>query len=178
MNRDVSILNTPPAGTAVWRRELAGLRRQPDHARSFLPIGVRSAFTSHLIHVLICFLQSGGAHPPNPPLRHPRIFRTRRRACSDVISLGVGEPDFATPWHIREAAIYSLEKGETCYTSNLGLLDAAQGIAEIRRRNSSASLRSGDGDHRHRRRERGARPRVPRAAQSRRRGASTTSRAT
>jgi len=38
----------------------------------------------------------------------------------DVISLGVGEPDFATPWHIREAAIYSLEKGQTSYTSNLG----------------------------------------------------------
>ncbi len=39
----------------------------------------------------------------------------------DVISLGVGEPDFAAPWHIREAAIYSLEKGNTSYTSNLGL---------------------------------------------------------
>lgn len=38
----------------------------------------------------------------------------------DVISLGVGEPDFTTPWHIREAAIYSLEKGQTSYTSNLG----------------------------------------------------------
>ncbi|MGI8605020.1 MAG: aminotransferase class I/II-fold pyridoxal phosphate-dependent enzyme [Verrucomicrobiales bacterium] len=41
---------------------------------------------------------------------------------NDVISLGVGEPDFATPWHIREAAIFALERGETCYTSNLGLL--------------------------------------------------------
>ena len=39
----------------------------------------------------------------------------------DVISLGVGEPDFSAPWHIREAAIYSLEKGNTSYTSNLGL---------------------------------------------------------
>ena len=39
----------------------------------------------------------------------------------DVISLGVGEPDFVTPWHIREAAIYALEKGKTSYTSNLGL---------------------------------------------------------
>lgn len=38
----------------------------------------------------------------------------------DVISLGIGEPDFVTPWHIREAAIYSLEKGHTGYTSNLG----------------------------------------------------------
>jgi aminotransferase len=40
-----------------------------------------------------------------------------------VISLGVGEPDFATPWHIREAAIYSLERGYTMYTSNYGLLE-------------------------------------------------------
>ena len=38
-----------------------------------------------------------------------------------VISLGVGEPDFATPWHIREAAIYSIERGYTMYTSNLGM---------------------------------------------------------
>ncbi|MFQ6061789.1 MAG: hypothetical protein ACE5J9_01250, partial [Methanosarcinales archaeon] len=41
----------------------------------------------------------------------------------DVISLGVGEPDFVTPWHIREACIYSLEKGHTTYTSNYGLLE-------------------------------------------------------
>lgn len=47
----------------------------------------------------------------------------------DVISLGVGEPDFATPWTIREAAIYSLEKGETSYTSNLGLLTLRERIA-------------------------------------------------
>ena len=39
----------------------------------------------------------------------------------DAISLGVGEPDFVTPWHIREAGIYSLEKGHTYYTSNSGL---------------------------------------------------------
>ncbi len=47
----------------------------------------------------------------------------------DVISLGVGEPDFATPWHIREAAIYSLEKGRTTYTSNLGTLELRKAIA-------------------------------------------------
>lgn len=40
---------------------------------------------------------------------------------SDVISLGVGEPDFDTPWHIRDEGIYSLEKGRTFYTSNSGL---------------------------------------------------------
>jgi aminotransferase len=47
----------------------------------------------------------------------------------DVISLGVGEPDFVTPWHIREAAIYSLEKGQTSYTSNLGLLSLRKSIS-------------------------------------------------
>ncbi len=41
----------------------------------------------------------------------------------DAISLGVGEPDFDTPWHIREEGIYSLEKGRTFYTSNAGLSD-------------------------------------------------------
>ena len=39
----------------------------------------------------------------------------------NVISLGVGEPDFDTPWHIRDEGIYSLEKGRTFYTSNAGL---------------------------------------------------------
>jgi len=46
-----------------------------------------------------------------------------------VISLGVGEPDFATPWHIREAAIYSLEKGYTMYTSNLGMPELRQELS-------------------------------------------------
>ena len=41
----------------------------------------------------------------------------------DVISLGVGEPDFQTPWAVREAAIYSLERGQTTYTSNYGLVE-------------------------------------------------------
>ncbi len=45
-----------------------------------------------------------------------------------VISLGVGEPDFVTPWHIREAAIYALERGRTGYTSNLGLLKLREAI--------------------------------------------------
>ena len=42
---------------------------------------------------------------------------------ADTISLGVGEPDFDTPWHIRDEGIYSLEKGKTFYTSNSGLLE-------------------------------------------------------
>lgn len=47
----------------------------------------------------------------------------------DVISLGIGEPDFTTPWHIREAAIFSLERGVTSYTSNLGLLSLREALA-------------------------------------------------
>ena len=46
-----------------------------------------------------------------------------------VISLGVGEPDFVTPWHIREAGIYSLEKGHTSYTSNYGMIELREEIA-------------------------------------------------
>jgi aminotransferase len=46
-----------------------------------------------------------------------------------VISLGVGEPDYTTPWHIREAAIYSLEQGRTMYTSNLGTPELRQELA-------------------------------------------------
>ena len=47
----------------------------------------------------------------------------------DVISLGIGEPDFDTPWHIREASIFALEHGVTSYTSNLGLLKLRRAIA-------------------------------------------------
>ena len=47
----------------------------------------------------------------------------------DAISLGVGEPDFDTPWHIRDEGIYSLEKGRTFYTSNSGLKDLKKEIA-------------------------------------------------
>ena len=47
----------------------------------------------------------------------------------DVISLGVGEPDFVTPWNIREAGIYSLEEGMTSYTSNKGMLELRQDIS-------------------------------------------------
>ena len=47
----------------------------------------------------------------------------------DALSLGVGEPDFDTPWHIRDEGIYSLEKGRTFYTSNTGLKDLKIEIA-------------------------------------------------
>ncbi len=47
----------------------------------------------------------------------------------DAISLGVGEPDFDTPWHIRDEGIYSLERGRTFYTSNSGLKELREEIA-------------------------------------------------
>lgn len=52
----------------------------------------------------------------------------------DVISLGVGEPDFDTPWHIREEGIYSLHKGRTFYTSNSGLIELREEIARFMKR--------------------------------------------
>ena len=48
----------------------------------------------------------------------------------DVISLGVGEPDFVTPWNVREAGIYSLEMGETHYSANAGFIELRQEIAK------------------------------------------------
>jgi len=62
----------------------------------------------------------------------------------DVISLGIGEPDFDTPWHIREAAIYALEKGKTHYTSNLGLLELRRAIAAYVERNYGIGYRPDD----------------------------------
>ena len=57
----------------------------------------------------------------------------------DVVSLGVGEPDFVTPWHIREAAIYALEQGRTSYTSNLGLLKLREAISRNVEKNFNVS---------------------------------------
>ena len=53
----------------------------------------------------------------------------------DVISLGVGEPDFTTPWTIRESGIYSIERGHTAYTSNLGMLPLRRAVCDYVRRN-------------------------------------------
>ena len=55
----------------------------------------------------------------------------------DAISLGVGEPDFDTPWHIREEGIYSLEKGRTFYTSNAGLMELKVEIANYLKRKNN-----------------------------------------
>jgi len=58
-----------------------------------------------------------------------RKFFDLLSSMEDVISLGIGEPDFVTPWHIREAGTYSLEKGYTMYTSNSGMLELRQELA-------------------------------------------------
>jgi aminotransferase len=62
----------------------------------------------------------------------------------DVISLGIGEPDFDTPWHIREAAIYALEKGKTHYTSNLGLLELRRAISVYVEKHYTVAYRPDD----------------------------------
>ncbi|HID28217.1 MAG TPA: aminotransferase class I/II-fold pyridoxal phosphate-dependent enzyme, partial [Methanosarcinales archaeon] len=66
----------------------------------------------------------------NVPASGIRRFFELVIGMEDVISLGVGEPDFVTPWHIREACIYSLEKGHTTYTSNYGLLELREEISK------------------------------------------------
>jgi aminotransferase len=58
-----------------------------------------------------------------------RKFFDLLSSVEDVISLSIGEPDFVTPWHIREAGIYSLEKGYTMYTSNSGVPELRQELA-------------------------------------------------
>jgi aminotransferase len=62
----------------------------------------------------------------------------------DVISLGVGEPDFVTPWHIREAAIFALEKGKTYYTSNLGLIELRRAVSAYVEQHFCVSYRPED----------------------------------
>jgi aminotransferase len=69
-------------------------------------------------------------HVRDIPRSGIRDFFEIVQSMTGVISLGIGEPDFVTPWHIREAAIYALERGKTGYTSNLGLLRLRQAIAE------------------------------------------------
>jgi aminotransferase len=64
-----------------------------------------------------------------------RKFFELTLSMDDVISLGVGEPDFVTPWHIREAAMYSLEKGYTMYTSNWGLQELRDEISKGLKKN-------------------------------------------
>lgn len=69
-------------------------------------------------------------HVRSIPRSGIRDFFEIVQSMTGVISLGIGEPDFVTPWHIREAAIYALERGKTGYTSNLGLMRLREVISE------------------------------------------------
>ena len=75
----------------------------------------------------------------NPTIQGIRPFGIRKffdllEELGDGISLGVGEPDFVTPWHIRDAGIYSLERGHTKYTSNAGMLQLRREVASYLKR--------------------------------------------
>ena len=78
-------------------------------------------------------------HVINLPKSGIRDFFEIVSKMKDVISLGIGEPDFDTPWHIREAGIYALEKGKTHYTSNLGLIELRRAINKYVEKNFAVS---------------------------------------
>ena len=73
-----------------------------------------------------------------------RAFFDLVNTMDDVISLGVGEPDFTTPWSIRESGVYSLEHGHTSYTSNLGMPKLRQAICAYVENHYGASYDPGD----------------------------------
>ena len=79
------------------------------------------------------------SHVVNLPKSGIRDFFDIVAKMKDAISLGVGEPDFDTPWHIREAGIYALEKGKTHYTSNLGLIELRRAINKYVEQNFNVS---------------------------------------
>jgi len=83
-------------------------------------------------------------HVVNLPKSGIRDFFEIVAGMKDVISLGIGEPDFDTPWHIREAGIYALEKGKTHYTSNLGLIELRRAISRYVEKNFSISYQPED----------------------------------
>lgn len=66
----------------------------------------------------------------NMPSSGIRKFFDVANMMENAISLGVGEPDFETPWHVREAAISSLEKGHTSYSSNTGMLELREAVSD------------------------------------------------
>jgi aminotransferase len=74
-------------------------------------------------------------HVRSLPRSGIRDFFDIVQSMDNVVSLGIGEPGFVTPWHIREAAIYALERGQTGYTSNFGLLKLRRSISRYVERN-------------------------------------------
>ena len=84
------------------------------------------------------------SHVLDMPKSGIREFFAIAATMPDAISLGIGEPDFVTPWHIREAAIFALENGKTSYTENLGLRGLRNDIAEYVEKNYSVSYNPAD----------------------------------
>ena len=74
-----------------------------------------------------------------PPSAIRRFFDLANEMKGEVISLSIGEPDFVTPWHIREAGIYSLEQGYTHYSPNQGYIELREAISEYMIRRFSLS---------------------------------------
>ena len=74
------------------------------------------------------------SHVASLPSSGIRKFFDLLENMRDVTALTVGQPDFVTPWHIREAAIESLERGKTYYTSNAGLIEARREISRYMER--------------------------------------------
>lgn len=79
------------------------------------------------------------SHVINLPKSGIREFFAIAANMEDAVSLGIGEPDFVTPWHIRESAIFALEKGKTSYTDNLGLRRLRNEISKYVEKNYGAS---------------------------------------
>ncbi|MFA6930476.1 MAG: aminotransferase class I/II-fold pyridoxal phosphate-dependent enzyme [Lentisphaeria bacterium] len=80
-------------------------------------------------------------HIASLPKSGIRDFFELVNSMGDVISLGIGEPDFTTPWHIREATIYALNRGFTNYTSNLGDLRLRKAVCNYAKENFAMSCR-------------------------------------
>ena len=69
-----------------------------------------------------------------------RKFFDLAEKMENVISLGVGEPDFLTPWHIRQEAVKSLDRGKTRYTANAGLINLRKEIASFSKKKNSLGV--------------------------------------
>ena len=96
-------------------------------------------------------------HNPSTPLRNRintvvrdiprsgiRDFFDIVSTMKDVISLGIGEPDFDTPWHVRESTVFALERGATHYTSNLGYLELRKALSKYVSKNFGAEYNPED----------------------------------
>src|SRR6516162_2213880 len=83
-------------------------------------------------------------HVQEIPRSGIRDFFEVVQSMTDVISLGIGEPDYVTPWRIREAAIFGMEKGRTGYTSNLGLPKLRNAISHYIERRYGIFYHPGD----------------------------------